>query len=322
MRTMNQSPITIGPDDRPSAFSTQPQPRLRMNLHPKVMRIKHAHNDKPKARSKRRPYRGPLLSPVQKIAIWGVLSTALIMGSLVLWRSGWPQRTIASNVEQILEFSADAGFKVNDVSVTGRGRTSPSDILSALRIERGDAILAVDLDEVKSRLEDIPSVQAAMVERRLPDALRVTITERRPVAVWQHDDSFQLVDKNGHPFPGEVDGFRNLPLVVGEGAPLASAELFQLLQKEPSLAPRVKAAIRVSNRRWNLRLDDAQHGLEARLPENDLEAAVHHLAQLESNRSLSSRHVEMVDLRMTDRMVVKTGNEQTATSPTTQKEGG
>ena len=322
MRSMNQSPITISPDDRPSAFSAQPEPRLHLKLRPKAIRIQHADEAKPKARPKRRRFRGPVLSTVQKVAVGGVLFTAVIMGSLVLWRSGWPQRNVAAMLDQVVEFSADAGFKVNDVSVTGRGRTPPSDILSALRVERGDSILAVDLDEVKSRLENIPSVQTAIVERRLPDALRVTITERRPVALWQHDDTFQLVDRNGHPFPGSVDGFQHLPLVVGEGAPLASAELFQLLQKEPSLAPRVKAAIRVSNRRWNLRLDDAQHGLEARLPENDLEGALHHLAQLESNRSLSSRHVDMVDLRVADRMVVKTAPEQTATSPTPQKGGG
>ena len=314
---LNQSDIVITPDDRPGAFSTVP-PRARRMSAPKVDKP----GKPPKARKPKRRYRGPLLTPVQKIAATAVAAVAVIMSALVLWHSGWPQHTLLATLEGSLELSAQLGFRVNDITVTGRGRTAAGDILSALGVGRGAPILALDLEDVKGRLEDIPSVQTAVVERRLPDTLRVTLTERRPVALWQHDETFMLVDKNGHQFPGDVSGFQNLPLVVGEGAPLASAELFALLAAEPDLAPRVKAAIRVSNRRWNLRLDDSQHGLEARLPEGDVKGALHQLAQLEKNHSLTNRHVEMVDLRLSDRMVVKTAPEQTANSPTTHKEGG
>ena len=312
MRTMNQADIVISPADRPGAFSAA-KARAQKSA-PKAA--------KPKARKIKRPLRRPLLSPVQKFAVGGVGLVAVLMSCVVLWHSGWPQRTVRNSYDLTLKASAALGFKVNDITVTGRSRTSPDDILIALGVGRNDPILGLDLEDVKSRLEDIPSVQNAVVERRLPNTLQVSLVERRPVALWQHDGNFMLVDKNGHQFPGSVDGYQNLPLIVGEGAPIASAELFAALNTEPSLAPRVKAAIRVSNRRWNLRLDDPQHGLEARLPENDMKEALHQLAELEKNHSLTSRHVEMVDLRLSDRMVVKTAPEQTATSPTPHKEGG
>ena len=313
MRTLNESDIHISPDDRPGAFSAS-APRRR-TAAPKV--------SKSKARKPKRMLRPPLLTPVQKMAAIGVTAAAIIMTGIVVWHSGWPQRTMLNAMDTVLDATAAMGFRVSDITVTGRGRTTPDDILLALGVGRGDAILGVDLEDVKARLEEIPSVQNASVERRLPNTLRVALVERRPVALWQHDGSFMMVDKDGHQFPGDVNGYQNLPLVVGEGAPIASAELFALLAAEPTLAPRVRAAIRVSNRRWNLRLDDAQHGLEARLPEDDLKNALHQLAELEKNHSLTSRHVEMVDLRLSDRMVVKTGTpEQTATSPTPHKDGG
>ena len=312
MRIMNNADIVITPDDRPGAFG-----RIQRNAPETVAKV-----TKSKTKRTKRSFRGPVLTPVQKISALGVALVSVVMGAAVLWHSGWPQRTVRGIYETAVGLTADAGFRVADITVTGRDKTPAADILAALRVGRNAPILDVDLGDAKARLEQIPSVQTAVVDRRLPDILRVSLQERRPVALWQHDGVYMLVDKDGHQFPGAVDEFQSLPLIVGEGAPAASAELFALLKTEPSLAPRVKAAIRVSNRRWNLRLDDAQHGLEARLPETDLGDALHQLADLEKNRSLSGRHVEMVDLRVSDRMVVKTAPEQTATSPTAHKEGG
>jgi cell division protein FtsQ len=335
MRSLNNSSdIVISADDRPSAFSASERShafgaREQSGTFSGIKRQrKKPEQDSPepkrakvKARKTRR-FKGPILTPVQKFAAIGVATAAFIMSGLIVWHSGWPQKMVRSLDDEMLSLTAEAGFKVGDITVSGRDRTESAAILAALGARRDSPILGIDLSDAKARLEEIPTVQTATVERRLPDTLRVTLSERRPVAIWQHDGVFMLVDKDGHPFPGSIDGYQQLPLIVGEGAPVASAELFAELAKQPALADRVKAAVRVSNRRWNLRLDDPQHGLEARLPENDLDGALKQLADLEKNRSLSSRHVEMVDLRVSDRMVVKTAPEQTATSPAPHKEGG
>jgi len=312
MRTLNNADIIITPGDRPGAYA-----RTQRDAPKPVSK-----QTKTKSRKPRRAFRGPFLTPIQRYSALGVALVAVIMTGVVIWHSGWPQRTVHQAYESVLDVTVGAGFRVNDITVSGRDRTPSEDILVALGVGRDAPILGVDLSDVKARLEEIPSVQTATVERRLPDTLRVSLIERRPIALWQHDSVFMMVDKDGHQFSGSVDGFQNLPLIVGEGAPIASAELFAMLAKEPSLSSRVKAAIRVSNRRWNLRLDDAQHGLEARLPETDVPNALHQLAELEKNHSLTNKHVEMVDLRLSDRMVVKTAPEQTATSPTSHKEGG
>ncbi len=335
MRSLNSSDIVITADDRPGAFSASGKnafsasgknafsARDDQGLRLGKQKAPPPKKSKSKPKAKKRPlFKGPILTPVQKIAALGVAGVAVLMTGIVVWHSGWPQRTVRSIYDTALDFTAQAGFRVNDVTVSGRDRTETNAILAALGAGRDVPIMGIDLGDAKARLEEIPTVQSAIIERRLPDTLRVTLSERRPVALWQHDNAFMLVDKDGHPFPGAIDGYQDLPLIVGEGAPVASAELFALLAKQPVLATRVKAAIRVSNRRWNLRLDDAQHGLEARLPESDLDAALKQLADLEKNHSLTSRHVEMVDLRQSDRMVVKTGPEQTATSPAPHKEGG
>lgn len=341
---MSASDIFISPadrlgvssqDDRPQSLGLpklrvrrdQPRPeQARPEQAQRPQRAAAPAKPKPKRKPRRPPLLSSLLSPMQKLAVMGVGVIALATGGLVLWHSGAPQRLARSASNAVWSATSELGFSVSDISVVGRDRTSAEDILSALEAKTGTPILSVDLTDAKARLEAIPSIRTAVVERRLPHALKVTLIERRPVALWQHDGAFLLVDKDGRQIPGPIDGYEHLPLVVGEGAPIASIDLFALLAHEPAIASRVKAAIRVGSRRWNLRLDDAVTGLEARLPEDETGKALHHLAELEKDHGLTNRHVTMVDLRLPDRLVVRTGQEQASqtTEPalSTHRPGG
>jgi len=304
MRRMSASDIVITADDRPGAFSGGAPRRAQA-----PERNGPAPEKPAKAAKARKPARRrapPRFSPVQKFAAAGVAIVALAVGGAVLWHSGAPQRLARNVAHGVLDATAQAGFRLAEITVTGRNRTTEADIVAALGIRLGDPILGIDIDQTKDRLETIPTVRAAAVQRRLPGALSVVIAERQPVALWQHDGEFVLVDHDGHQIPGSIAGYENLLLVVGDGAPIAAADLLELLAAEPSLAPRVKAAVRVGARRWDLRLDDSVSGMIAKLPEENVDAAWHKLAELEGKRGLSQRRVTMIDLRLADRMLMKT----------------
>ena len=64
--------------------------------------------------------------------------------------------------------------------------SSTSAILAALDVRPGDSLLGIDLQASRQRLEAIDWVASATVERRLPDTLYVTLSERRAVAIWQN----------------------------------------------------------------------------------------------------------------------------------------
>lgn len=296
MRRMSGSEIVITADDRIAASAA---PR-RAAGEPK------ARPEKVKKAKRKIVLPRFDLTPLQKLATGGVAITALVVGSAVVWHSGVIQRGAQSAVNSVLAATARAGFRIEEVTIAGRGRTPTDQIAAALGSRHGAPILGLDLESIKDRLEAIPSVRAAAVERRLPDAVHIAIAERQPVAIWQNNGSHVLVDRSGHQIPGTIAGYESLPLVVGDGAGIRADELLTMLASEPALAARVKAAIRVGNRRWNLMLDDAKDGMEVRLPEDNAEGAWARLAELERNRGLTNRQVNMVDLRIPDRMVVKT----------------
>ena len=234
----------------------------------------------------------------------GAAASVAVLGAAGLWYGGWIERGVAAAGHAVLAATAEAGFKVDDVLVEGRARTKRSAILKALGVARDTPILAFDPHAAKRRLEALPWVRAAIVERRLPEAIFVRLVERRPRALWQHQGRLAVIDRGGDVIPGaKPEAFAHLPLVVGEGAPGHAADLLAMLDSEPELKTRVSAAVRVRDRRWNLRLDG---GIDVRLPERDPAAAWAELARIQREHDVLGRDVVIIDLRMPDRLIVRT----------------
>ncbi len=233
----------------------------------------------------------------------------LVLGSFGwLWSSGWIERQTAAQTAALAtgfyRLSAEAGLVVEEVLVEGRGRTARGSLLAALEVGRGDPILAFDPGAARRRLEALPWVRNAKVERRLPSVIYLHLEERRPLAVWQLEGRLAVIDETGETIAGaRPEDFAHLTLVVGPDAPAHSAVLLEMLDGEPDLKRRVSAAVRVGGRRWNLRLDGA---IKVRLPESGAAEAWARLARIERRHGVLDRDVATIDLRMPDRLVVRT----------------
>ncbi len=242
---------------------------------------------------RRRPWRRIVLASA-------ALPVAVI---LLLWDTDWLGRQRQELGKALLEQSAAFGFAVEDVLVSGRQRTTQQSILKTLGLARGIPILAVDPEAGRQRLEALPWVANATIERRLPNIIRIGLVERRPMALWQHKGEVKVIDTEGKVIPKAVPGrFAMLPLVVGEDAPAHTADLLAMLSTEPSLRPLVTAAVRVSGRRWNLKL---KGGIDVRLPEVEAARAWAELARMEREHRVLAREVVAIDLRLSDRLILR-----------------
>ena len=234
----------------------------------------------------------------------GLVICAGIAGVAALWQSGWAGRQAAQAGEALFGLTARAGLRVEEVLVEGRVRTGRGQITGVLGVERDSPILAFDPQAAKERLEALPWVRSATVERRLPGLIYVRLTERRPIAIWQNHGNLAVIDGRGEVIAGvRPEGFAELTLVVGEGAPPHAAGLLAMLAREPELSTRVAAAVWVRGRRWNLRLDG---GIDVRLPEADAAGAWSVLARIQREHGVLGRDVVVIDLRTRDRLVVRT----------------
>jgi cell division protein FtsQ len=196
-----------------------------------------------------------------------------------------------------------AGLSVQSIQVTGRKHTDAEALRAALEVARGQSLLHLDLEDMRQRVESLGWVKSAELYRSLPNTLRLEVTERQAFAIWQYEGQLQLIDREGTVITSaNPEEFASLPLVVGKGAADDAQELESLLADEPELASSVAAAIRVGDRRWNIRF---RNGVEARLPHEHPEAAWARLATLEREHRVLERDIVHVDLRLADRLIIR-----------------
>ena len=251
------------------------------------------------------------LQPVMRLGLL-MVAGCLVIG-LVAWlfRTGWPERQMAALGQTAVNLTRGAGLAVRDVLVEGREQTRQDDVLAALQVKTGAPLLAFDPEAAQQRMLQLPWVAAAIIERRLPDTIYVRMTERVPLARWQRDGKIVLIDASGRELPGaDLSQFAKLPLVVGTDAHRHAAEFLTLLQRHPLTALAMQAAVRVSERRWDLYL---QPKVIVRLPEKNLSAALERLAGLIHDQHLLERSIAAVDLRMLpDRIIIEEATAATA----------
>jgi len=260
--------------------------------------------------------------PAVKAAI--LLTPVLVMAGLAgsAWKRGTFAETAAAVQDSLITASAGIGFAISDVMVEGRTETDRNAILRTLDVQRGDPILAVNLSEAKERLESLPWVSAASVERRLPDILYVRLSERQPMAIWQHDRKFTVIDREGRPLADATELARRgnerietLPQVVGANAPFQVPKLLAALDNVPSLRDKVSAASWLGDRRWDLKL---KNGVVVKLPEAGMQTALRQLAALDASGKVLERDIVAIDLRQPDRAVLQTS--ATAVLPWTEED--
>ena len=269
-----------------------------------------------------KPQRRALRARLQRFVPRGTLRPVLVWGGgiVLLATAGWGVVKVAregapalvsatfGGVGRLaLASTSGIGFAVGEVLVEGRSETRVDELMAALGVRRGDAILAFNPASARAALLALPWIRTAEVERRLPETIFVRIEERTPIALWQHAGRMVVIDRSGTVIEGADPGrWPALKIVVGEGAPRHAADLLTILASEPALAQKVTHAIRVGSRRWNLRIEPQPgSAVEVQLPEDNPAGAWQRLADAERGGGLFQRNVQTIDLRLPDRMILR-----------------
>jgi cell division protein FtsQ len=233
----------------------------------------------------------------------GCMILAIIVCGAILLRNVQPSGSVASVRERIGALTAMAGMRVTDIVIDGRANTPEPILRAALGVNKGDPIVGFSLEQARLRIEKLSWVARATVERHLPGTIVVVLSERRPFAIWQNQGKYVLVDRDGQLVTDEeVAKFRDLPLIVGPGAPAAARVLLDALIDRPSIQTRVVAAMRISERRWNLRM---KNGTDIMLPETHEVEALDRLLALQQDTALLDRPLLAIDMRLGDRLVLR-----------------
>jgi len=239
----------------------------------------------------------------------GVLLAMVVIAGV--FAGGHVSRAVAGFKSAANTIVADAGFGISAVKLSGNHRTQPEEILSALGFAPGESIFAVDVGQARKQLMALPWVFDADVRRQYPDSISVNIVERSPFALWQRPGGLYVVERSGRTIAlASARQFPHLPMLAGDGAPEAAADLLDAVAMHRAVSARVKVVERVSGRRWNLLLDG---NVIVELPEDNWTRQLDVLEHLIVDKGVLERDVSEIDLRARDNifLVLRNGQKQT-----------
>lgn len=138
-------------------------------------------------------------------------------------------------------------------------------------------------------------IDSIHIFRTLPNSLNVRITEYSPFAIWNDGDDNYVVDSNGNKIPVEnINEFDGLLILSGRDAYSHVKSLFNLMVINPDISSLIYSAAWVSDRRWDLTLDNS---VLVKLPAEKISDSWSKLVEI-YNQEGSFYNLKSIDLRV------------------------
>ncbi|MCL6230243.1 cell division protein FtsQ/DivIB [Bartonella bilalgolemii] len=199
------------------------------------------------------------------------------------------------------------GFVITHVDMSGNKNMTEQYVLKLLSLDVYPSIISFDVDKARSTLEQQIWVQSADIRKIYPNRICISIVEREPYAIWQHDGVMDVIDDTGRIIlPFQAGLVQNLPLVVGQGAQNAAKLFIQSLSTYSQFRNRIRAYVRVGDRRWDIFLEN---GVRIMLPEQGAIERLIALVETNTAKDLFSRDALSIDLRLSDRITIALSDE-------------
>lgn len=227
--------------------------------------------------------------------------------TIVVLKNDLVNKKIAETQNLVLDYVGKENFLLNDIIITGRNRSNLEDISKSINMKLGDNLLKADVVTIKQNLENLPWVRDVEITRSFfPNILKIEIKEKEVLALWQLNEKFYPLDMDGYVIEADYVPSGEVLLVVG---PKAAEKFIDFMAKikeaDPKFAERIKVANYISQRRWNIVLDDIKNGVTIKLPEENYEKAWKKLLKLEKTKGILKRKLTIIDLRSDGKVVVK-----------------
>lgn len=163
-----------------------------------------------------------------RLIVAAALGAALWQGGARLWRS--------------------EALALKQVEVAGNRQVGADAVVSASRLRPGIHLLSISTGGVAVRVESLPWVHTARVERIVPSRVRITVTERQPAVVAVVGGVSYLVDSSGVVLEeGGADGLVRMleipPHPVAPGDVIALPQFSQALTILASLPDEIGSEV-------------------------------------------------------------------------------
>lgn len=247
-----------------------------------------------------------MLTPLFRRFLFRALPVLVVAGAVGAWLAQPDTRQMIADQTSALRAAVESRpeFAVTAVTVTGADPVLEADIRRILPVHVPVSQFDLDLGDLHDTVTALHAVESAALRIRSGGVLEIAVTERLPVAVWRGAKGLALLDATGT-FTGSVETRADrpdLPLIVGLGADQRITEAQALLASAGGFGQRVRALVRIGDRRWDVVLDSGQRLL---LPAADPIPALDRIVALAQATDLMERDFTLIDLRVPRRPTLR-----------------
>ncbi|MDR1289481.1 MAG: cell division protein FtsQ/DivIB [Holosporales bacterium] len=241
-------------------------------------------------------------SRIKKFAIVSLLGVALCGG--IYFTRDRIMAIFWSSIDNTLKI---AGFTVKSIDVqvikdspNGSIPYDTSTLMKSLGISKGDGIFKLSSQQIYENIMMDSSIKSAIVRKKLPNVISITISLKIPIAIFQQETRLALIDEHGSFIRDVTDSPPDYPLVVGEDANLSAKRMLDTISQYEEIRKDLKSLSFIRKRRWNIEVS----GLKVMLPEVGVEKALETLTILMRQPNINRKTVKCIDLRVAGNVII------------------
>ena len=198
-------------------------------------------------------------------------------------------------------------LRVKEIMISGNKRLDRADVISALKVYKGESLLNLHFEDLRGRLKQNPWIKKVDLRKQYPDTLEIKIEEAEPRALLSVKEQLYLVDGEGRvleSIKGETPPF--LPVIKNIDPGLRkdmteALKLVEALSGKPAFADRESIEIGLESYGLTVHID----GEFIKVGYGEYAEKFQRWIELEPEIRKRGVPVQYVDLRFKDSVIVK-----------------
>ena len=190
----------------------------------------------------------------------------------------------------------DNGFIIKNIEILGVNHLDKDEIIKIVSAYNNINIFNVNISNIYREIKNNTWIKKASVEIIYPNTIKILLTEKKPIAIWQNRYGNSLITENGDVISEKnLEKFKSyLPIIIGQNAHKNIHSILNILSSNKDFYKNIWALTYVNERRWDVHFNQ---GLTIRLPSKNVKKTWEKIIHLNQKFNLLSLSLTEIDLR-------------------------
>ena len=196
------------------------------------------------------------------------------------------------------------GFIIKNIEISGVNNLNKNDIIKIINPYNDLNIFNVNIKNIYKEIKNNTWIKKASIEIIYPNTIKILLTEKKPIAIWQNRYGNSLITKSGDViFEKNLEKFKNyLPIVIGQNAHKNAHSILKILGINKDFVKNVWSLTYVNERRWDVHFNQ---GLTIKLPSDSIAKAWGKVLYLDKKFNILNLDLTELDLRNSSQILGK-----------------